>query len=199
MPAAEPCPQPSKARQQQSAQITKEQRMNTCKQTVTTNQTPTAATTGTGTPSPTKPEPTYDQNTASAVIPVDKICYESDDRQFRVEQKVQSTAKYPPSPYPCIVMQFFPEDHTRIRRLSGGGIEVMLTNNETDQFVDAMNGAASASGKGKLYDVLQRVPEKTKQHKAKWKEINEERLGIRKPTGRWWWGKRKQNRKHSKN
>ena len=133
------------------------------------------------------------------MIPVDKICYESDDRQFRVEQKVQSTAKYPPSPYPCIVMQFFPQDHTRIRRLDGGGVEVMLTNYETDQLVDAMNGAASASGKGKLYDVLQRVPEKTHEHKQRWKKWNEERLGVRPKPGKWWWGKRRYHSKRCNN
>lgn len=170
--------------------------MNTCKQTATTNQTPTVAATGTGTPSPTKPEPIYEQNIASAVIPIDKTCYASEDGQFRIEQLVQKTAKFPPSPYPCIVMQFFPEDHTRIRRLAGGGIEVMLTNYETDQFVDAMNGAASASGKGKLYDVLQRVPEKTKEHKRRWKKWNEERLGLRAKPNKWW---PRQYAKHCKN
>jgi hypothetical protein len=188
-------PKSSKARQQQSAQ-TKKQRMNTCNQTVITKQTPTVAAAAAGTPPPTKPEPTYDQDTSTAVIPTDKVCYESDDGQFRVEQKVQSTAKYPPSLYPVIVLQLFPEDHTRIRRLEGGGIEAMLTGLEIEQFVDAYDEAARASGKGKIFDILQRVPEKTKQHKQRWRKWNEERLGLRPKPNKWW---PKQYSKHGEN
>jgi hypothetical protein len=173
--------------------------LNPSVQTPNTNQPTTVAATGTGTPPSTKPEPSYDQNTASAVIPTDKTCYVSEDGQLRIEQMVEKSAKYPPSLYPVIVLQLFPEDHTRIRRLEGGGIEAMLTGLEIEQFVDAYDEAARASGKGKIFEILQRVPEKTKQHKDKWRKFNEERLGIRKPTGRWWWGKRKHHNKHHKN
>ena len=170
--------------------------MNTCKQTVTTNQSPTVAVNETGSTPPAKPEPTYDQNTASSVIPTDKTCYASEDGQFRIEQLVQKTAKFPPSPYPTIVMQFFPRDHTRIRRLEDGGIEAMLTGLEIEQFVDAYDEAARASGKGKIFDILQRVPEKTKEHKQRWKKWNEERLGLRQRPRKWW---SKQYSKHDKN
>jgi len=170
--------------------------MNTCKQTVTTNQSPTVAVTETGTPPPAKPEPTYEQDVSSAVIPVDKTCYVSEDGQFRIEQLVHKSAKFPPSPYPVIVMQFFPMDHTRIRRLEGGGIEVMLTGFEIEQFVDAYDEAARASGKGKIFEILQRIPEKTREHKQKWRQWNEQRLGLRPKPKKWW---PRQYSKHGKN
>lgn len=190
-------PRPNRAKRcNNKALNNKKQRMNTCKHTPPTNQMPTVATTGTGAPPTTKPEPTYDQNTASAVIPTDKTCYVSEDGQFRIEQLVQKTAKYPPSLYPCIVLQFFPAAHTRIRRLEGGGLEAMLTGYEIEQFVDAYDEAARASGKGKVFEILQRVPEKTKQHKQRWKKWNEERLGLRPKPSKWW---PKQYSKHGKN
>lgn len=194
--AAKPCPNRARARAKPTARTTKEQRMDTCKQTTTTNQQPTVAATGTETPPSTKAKSTYDQDTSSAVIPIDKTCYASEDGQFRIEQLVQKTAKFPPSPYPVIVLQFFPQDHTRIRRLEGGGIEAMLTGLEIEQFVDAYDEAARASGKGKVFEVLQRVPEKTREHKKRWKKWNEERLGLRPKPGKWW---PKQYNKHGKN
>ena len=125
----------------------------------------------------------YNQNTASAVIPIDKTCYESDDGQFRVDQLVKNAAKYPPSPYPCIVLRVRTQDHTRVRQLDHGYVEIMPTFKEMEELVDACNNAALASGKGKLYEVLQRVPEKTAAHKQHWKQWNEAR--IHQP----WWGK----------
>jgi hypothetical protein len=129
-------------------------------------------------PSP-QTAPPYSQNTADAIVLTDKVCYESEDGQFRIEQLVKKVAKYPPSPYPCVVMKFFPENHTRIRKTEDGGLEAMLSNFEIEQFISAFNSAAMASGKGRIFEVLQRVPEKTKQHKQKWKRFNEARLGIR--------------------
>jgi hypothetical protein len=146
-----------------------------------------------------KPTAAYQQNPADAVAPIDKTCFVSLDEQFRIEQLVKTAAKYPPSPYPCIVMQFFPEDHTRIRELEGGGVEAMLTNHEIEQFIIAFNNAALASGKGRMFDVLQHVPEKTKQHKAKWCEYNEIRLGLRPKPRRSWWAQRKNNENRDKN
>jgi hypothetical protein len=125
---------------------------------------------------------TYNQNTASAVIPIDKTCYESDDGQFRVDQLVNNAAKYPPSPYPCIVVRVRTQNHTRVRQLDEDQVEIMPTYKEMEALVDACNNAALASGKGKLYEVLQRVPEKTREHKQRWKQWNEAR--IRQP----WWG-----------
>jgi hypothetical protein len=56
-------------------------------------------------------------------------------------------------------------------------VEIMPTFAEMEALVDGMNAAATASGKGQLYQILQRVPEKTAAHKAKWKRFNEARLG----------------------
>ena len=132
-------------------------------------------------PAPDQPKPTppYQQNPADAVAPTDKTCFVSLDEQFRIEQLVKKAAKFPPSPYPCVVMRFLPKDHTRIRELEGGGVEAMLTNHEVEQFVTAFNNAALASGKGQMFDILQHVPEKTKQRKEKWQRFHEARLGIR--------------------
>jgi len=50
-----------------------------------------------------------------------------------------------------------------------------------------------------MFDVLQHVPEKTKQHKAKWCEYNEIRLGLRPKPRRSWWEQRKNNENRDKN
>ena len=63
-------------------------------------------------------------------------------------------------------------------------MEVMPSYREMEMLVDSMNSAALASGKGKLYEVLQRIPEKSAEHKQRWKEFNEARL--RRP-----WNKRR--------
>jgi len=159
--------------------------MNSCKQP-TTNQPPTIAATAAGTPTQTKPESTYDQNTADAIVPTDKICYASDDGLVRIDQLVFQTEKYPPSPYPCVVLVLNPDAHTRVREIHGGYIEYMPSFREMEELVIAMNNVAKASGKGQLYQILQTVPEKTKQHKEKWRRYNEERLGLRPKPGKWW-------------
>ena len=136
---------------------------------------------------PTEAEP-YRHSTADAVPVTDKICYESEDKQFVVHQLVIKTAKFPPSRYPCVVLQCQPRPNTRVRQIEGDYIEVMPTFRELEEFVMAINDAAVASGKGKLYDILQRVPEKTAAHKRKWRRFNEQRLGIH--NKRWYWGKK---------
>jgi len=137
---------------------------------------------------PPKDAAPYPHNTADAVPPTDKICYESQDKQIIVHQMVIKTAKFPPSRYPCIVLQCQPRPNTRVREIDGNYVEIMPTFKELEQFVDAINDAAVATGKGKLYEVLQRVPEKSEAHKRKWRRFNEERLGLRKP--RWKRGKK---------
>lgn len=146
-----------------------------------------------------KPPATYDQNPADAIIPTDKICYESEDGLVRIDQLVYTTEKFPPSRYPCIVLLLKQEAHTRVRQIGGGYIEFMPTFKEMEELVIAMNNVGKSSGKGQLYQILQTVPEKTKRHKQKWREFNEARLGIRPKPGKWWWGKRKQYSKHGKN
>ena len=136
---------------------------------------------------PTEAMP-YRHNSADAVPVTDKICYESEDKQFVVHQLVIKTAKFPPSRYPCVVLQCQPRPNTRVRQIEGGYIEIMPTFRELEEFVIAINDAAINSGKGRLYDILQRVPEKTEAHKRKWRRFNEQRLGIHKR--RWKRGKK---------
>ena len=62
----------------------------------------------------------------------------------------------------------------------------MPTYAEMKALIDGMNSAGMASGKGKLYDVLQCVPEKTEAHKAKWRRFNEARVEL----SRNWRGKK---------
>ena len=137
----------------------------------------TPATPGT----PPKEAAPYGHNTADAVPPTDKICYESEDKQIIVHQLVRTTAKFPPSGYPCVVLQCQPRPNTRVREIDGNYVEIMPTFKELEEFVIAINEAAIQSGKGRLYDILQRVPEKTEAHKRKWRRFNENRLGLRKP------------------
>ena len=121
---------------------------------------------------PPKPAPPY----AHALDPMDETIYESADGQFKVRQLVQTAERYPPSKYRCIVLECKPEQHTRIRHIDGGRLEIMPTFAEMEALIDAMNSAATASGKGKLYEVLQRVPEKTAAHKARWRRFNQARV-----------------------
>jgi len=138
-----------------------------------------AAKEGTAPPEPAvnqpKPAPPYAHDVADAREPVDETLYESADGQFKVRQLVQTAERYPPSKYRCIVLECKPEQHTRIRHIDGGRLEIMPTFAEMEALIDAMNSAATASGKGKLYEVLQRVPEKTAAHKARWRRFNQAR------------------------
>lgn len=125
---------------------------------------------------------------ATAVPPTDKVCYESPDGQFVVEQLVRKAAKYPPSNYPCIVLKVKVKDHTRVRN-NGEYVEIMPAYKEMEELVDAMNEAALAAGKGKLYNIIQRIPEKSKEHKERWREFNERRINGRQQ-GRKPWARR---------
>ena len=122
--------------------------------------------------------PPYAHDVADALEPMDEIVFESADGQFKVKRLVRKAKKYPPSKYPCIVVQCEPQQHTRIRQIDGGQVEIMPTYVETEALIDAMNSAAMASGKGQLYQILQRVPEKTAAHKAKWRKFNEARVAA---------------------
>lgn len=52
----------------------------------------------------------------------------------------------------------------------------MLTHEELEQLISAFNAVAESEGKGKLYEILQRVPPKTEARKAKWRQFNEARF-----------------------
>jgi hypothetical protein len=139
-----------------------------------------AAKEGTAPPEPAvnqpKPAPPYAHDVADALEPVDETLYESADGQFRVKQLVRTAKKFPPGKYACIVLECEPQEHTRIRHIDGGLLEIMPTFAEMDALIDSMNSAAMASGKGPLYQILHRVPEKTAAHKARWRRFNEARV-----------------------
>ena len=116
--------------------------------------------------------------TAPKAIPIDKVCWKSDDDLVVIKQLVKLAQKHPPSDYPCIVIQAFPREHERIRSIRGG-IELMLTYQEAEEFVTALNVAAETQGKGQLYRILQRIPPKSKARKQKWKQFNARRLTDR--------------------
>jgi hypothetical protein len=139
----------------------------------TENQPPIAATTKLPTIATAPPNPM-----ATAVPPTDKVCYESPDGQFLVEQLVKKAAKYPPSNYPCVVLKVKAKDHTRVRNI-GDYVEIMPTYKEVEELATALNEAALAAGKGKLYTILQKIPEKSKAHKARWRDFNERRINSR--------------------
>lgn len=140
-----------------------------------------------------KTEPNHKPNTpttppnpvADAVTPIDKICYESEDQQIVISQLVKGAKKFPPSNYPCVVLAVKPVEHTRVRRIAGEYVEIMPSFREMEELVDAMNHAALASGKGKLYDILQRVPEKPHARKQHWKQRNEIRVQKQLKSGSW--------------
>ena len=141
--------------------------------------------------------PAYSQNTADSIKPIDKVCFVSDDGQIVIRQKVKTAQKHPPSDYPCIVIEsraLVP--HSRVRRLPDGGLELMLTYEECENLITYLNEAAKMAGKGELYQILQRVPPKTRAHKEKWKRRNEERLGLR-PKMDWWRNQRRHRPGHN--
>lgn len=130
-------------------------------------------------PGETRPKlaPPDAHTVADTVEPMDETVYESEDGQFKVRQLVLTAKKYPPSKYPCIVLRCKPRQHTRIRQIDGDAVEIMPSNAEVEALIDAMNSAAVASGKGRLYQILQRVPGKSAAHKARWRRYNEARVG----------------------
>lgn len=116
---------------------------------------------------------------ATQAAPIDKICWQSQDGLIVIKQLVRLAQKYPPSPYPCVVIQAFAREHERVRRIHGAGIELMLKHEETEEFLIAFNAAAESQGKGKLYQILQRVPLKPKWRKEHWRGFNQRRLSAR--------------------
>lgn len=111
--------------------------------------------------------------------PQDKIVWRSDDGLIVIRQLVRQAKRHPQSDYPCIVIQAFPVKHERVRRIANGGVELMPAHLEFDAMVDAINAVATSQGKGKLYDVLQRVAPKSKERKMAWKKINIARAAKR--------------------
>ena len=143
---------------------------------------------------PSPPGPTIQEKLApSAFSPtgrrktelVDKVCYVSSDEQFVVKQLVWKIAKFPPSSYPVVAVEAYPEVHTRFREIPGGGVELVLVYEEVEQLLKALNEAAIEAGKGQLYQILQHVPKKTAAHKQKWRRYNERRLGISRNGGKY--------------
>ena len=151
------------------------------------NEQPESNTSKDAVPKPA-PIPPQDSTNARVALPVDKICWQSDDGLVVIKQLVTQAQKFPPSPYPCVVMQGYPKEHERVRRIPGGGIEIMLTHEEMESFIDAFNDVAENQGKGKLYQILQRIPPKPAWRKNHWRRLNQERLSARHfpgPTPRW--------------
>jgi hypothetical protein len=143
---------------------------------------------------PSPPGPTIQEKLApSAFSPtgrrktelMDKVCYVSPDEQFVVKQLVWKIAKFPPSSYPVVAVEAYPEVHTRFREIPGGGVELVLVYEEVEQLLKALNEAAIEAGKGQLYQILQHVPKKTAAHKQKWRRYNERRLGISRNGGKY--------------
>lgn len=116
--------------------------------------------------------------TAAPPTAENKTCFVSGDGQVVIKQLVTQLRRHPPSSYPCIVLQAFPKDHTRIRNIPGGGCELMFAHDELDAFIEAINAVAVMQGKGEVYKVLQRIPAKTPQRKQAWQRRNEARLGL---------------------
>jgi hypothetical protein len=177
--------------------IDMEQQTKPPEQPTPTQTTATAPPTLAAVKSVAAPPAVYNQNTANAVVPVDKVCHESADGQFQVKQLVKTAQRYPQSKYPCVVLSVKPVEHTRVRQLPGGYVELMPTHPEVDAVVDAMNEAAMAAGKGKLYEVLQRVPPKPGARKEAWKRRNEERVAAKQSSRkkpRWLWIKQMHKR-----
>jgi hypothetical protein len=145
---------------------------------------------GGGTPMPGASLPTMpfldDARTRVAEAPIDKVCWESEDGIVAIRQLVKLAQKHPPSDYPCIVLQAFPRDHERVRWIKGGGVELMLTYQEVEKFIVALNEAAQTQGKGQIYAVLQSIAPKPQWRKDEWKKRNEARLaGRRGATPQW--------------
>ena len=115
--------------------------------------------------------------------PVDQVLFVSEDKLFAVKQLVGLAQRYPYSDYPCIVMQGFPAEHERIRRVSGGGVELMLTHEEFEAVIDGINAVSESQGKGTLYKILKRIPPKSQEHKLQWRRFNESRRASR---PNWW-------------
>jgi hypothetical protein len=132
--------------------------------------------------------------TPTTQAPVDKVCWRSEDGLVVVKQLVKQAQKNPPSDYPCVVIQGFPQEHERVRRIPGGGIELMLTHPEAEAFVKALNAAAESQSKGQLYAILQSIPAKPKWRKEWWKKRNQARSSAqpRPSSGSWW--RRRYNR-----
>jgi hypothetical protein len=104
----------------------------------------------------------------------DEICWQAEDGQVCLLIKAWPR-RWPQSTYPVLVAALRPKDHTRIQRLDdgSGGVEALFTYYEIEQLVEATNQIAARTGKGKLYEILQRVPPKDPARKQKWDRINQ--------------------------
>jgi len=104
--------------------------------------------------------------------PIDKEIFVSDDQLVRVKQLVALAQRYPYSDYPCIVIEAYPAPYERIRRIPGGGIELMLTHQEIEALLDAVNQVSESHGNGQLYQILKRIAPKSLGRKRRWRQFN---------------------------
>lgn len=121
---------------------------------------------------------------ASAPPPTDKTCWQSEDGLVTIKQLVKLAQRHPPSDYPCVVVQSVPRRFERIRQLNNDVMELMLTYEDVEQFVTELNAAAATQGKGKLYEILQHVPPKSKSRKERWRRFNRRRIWTRQQSRR---------------
>jgi hypothetical protein len=106
--------------------------------------------------------------------PMDKVCWKSEDGQVVIRQKVRTAGRAPAHCYPVIATEYYPIDHSRIRKLPQGGLEVMHTHEEFEQLLAAINAADEKV----KYGVTCHVPPKSKSRKEKWKRWNEARVSA---------------------
>lgn len=110
----------------------------------------------------------------------DEVCWQSNDGQVTFLIKARPN-RWPRSSYPVLVAALRAKQHTRIQPLDDGsaGVEALLTHEEIEQLVDGINRIALQTGKGKLFEILQRVPPKDPARVAMWHAIKRRRRNWR--------------------
>ncbi len=120
---------------------------------------------------PTKPAPCPSESVNRQKVE-DKICWEAKDGQVCIVIK-SWPRRWPQSSYPVMVVRLRAKQNTRIQGLEDGpGVEALLTFQELEQVVEVTNRIGIDTGKGKIFEILQRIPPKDPARKEKWKRIN---------------------------
>jgi hypothetical protein len=103
----------------------------------------------------------------------DEICWQAADNQVSLIIKARPRRR-PQSDYPVLVMALRPREHTRIQELEDhpGGVEALLTFQEIEELIIAVNRIGKLTGKGELYRILQRIPPKDARRKRMWDRNN---------------------------
>lgn len=103
----------------------------------------------------------------------DEICWRANDGLVSLLIKA-CPRRWPPSNYPVLVAVLRPKPHTRIQNLDdgSGSIEALFTYEEVEKLVEGVNRVAVETGKGKIFEILQRVPPKDPARKAWWDRFN---------------------------